>query len=58
MPGRIRTATNPIGMVAPSAVAANVVGAPGRDYVFTDEHHADEVKARLARFFLLGLTCT
>ncbi len=49
MPGMIKTAMNPIGTVAPSAVAANVVDAirRGRDYVFTDEHHADEVKNRL-----------
>jgi NAD(P)-dependent dehydrogenase (short-subunit alcohol dehydrogenase family) len=49
MPGMIRTGMNPIGTVEPSAVAANVVGAirGNRDYVFTDDHHADQVEARL-----------
>lgn len=61
MPGMIRTAMNPIGWVEPSEVARNVVDAVrrGRDYVFTDDHHAVEVDARLrailaARSDILG----
>ena len=49
MPGRIRTAMNPIGTVEASAVAANVLDAirRRRAYVFTDDHATDAVKARL-----------
>jgi NAD(P)-dependent dehydrogenase (short-subunit alcohol dehydrogenase family) len=49
MPGMIRTGMNPVGTVEPSTVSANVVDAirRNRDYVFTDDHHADEVEARL-----------
>jgi NAD(P)-dependent dehydrogenase (short-subunit alcohol dehydrogenase family) len=49
MPGMIKTGMNPIGTVAASAVAANVVDAirRGRAYVFTDDHHTAEVEARL-----------
>ncbi|MGO9855389.1 MAG: SDR family NAD(P)-dependent oxidoreductase [Acidimicrobiales bacterium] len=49
MPGRIRTALNPIGTVEPSAVAANVLDAirRRRAYVFTDDHATDAVAARL-----------
>jgi NAD(P)-dependent dehydrogenase (short-subunit alcohol dehydrogenase family) len=49
MPGMIRTGLNPIGTVEPSVVAANVVDAlrRGRAYVFTDDHHAEQVEARL-----------
>jgi NAD(P)-dependent dehydrogenase (short-subunit alcohol dehydrogenase family) len=49
MPGPIRTGMNPIGTVAASTVAANVVDAIRRcrDYVFTDDHHTAEVEARL-----------
>lgn len=49
MPGRIRTAMNPIGTVHPATVADNVVDAirRGRPYVFTDRHSTDDVKARL-----------
>ncbi|MFN8025230.1 MAG: SDR family NAD(P)-dependent oxidoreductase [Acidimicrobiia bacterium] len=49
MPGGIRTGLNPIGSVEPSQVAANVVDAihRGRDYVFTDDHSAEEVATRL-----------
>ncbi len=49
MPGMIKTAMNPIGIVAPSVVAANVVGAirRNRSYVFTDDHSTDEVERRL-----------
>jgi len=49
MPGMIRTGMNPIGTVEPSTVAANIVDAirRDRDYVFTDDHHASEVDARL-----------
>jgi NAD(P)-dependent dehydrogenase (short-subunit alcohol dehydrogenase family) len=49
MPGGIRTALNPFGTVEPSQVAANVVDAirRGRDYVFTDDHSAEEVAGRL-----------
>lgn len=49
MPGRIRTGMNPIGSVEPAAVAANIVDAivHGRRYVFTDDHSAGEVRARL-----------
>jgi len=49
MPGMIRTGLNPIGTVEASTVAANIVDAirTGRDYVFTDDHHAGPVEARL-----------
>jgi NAD(P)-dependent dehydrogenase (short-subunit alcohol dehydrogenase family) len=49
MPGMVRTGMNPIGQVEPQAVAANVVDAirRGRAYVFTDDHHAAGVDARL-----------
>lgn len=49
MPGRIKTAMNPIGTVEPSTVAANVVDAirRGRRYVFTDDHSVDQVDSRL-----------
>jgi NAD(P)-dependent dehydrogenase (short-subunit alcohol dehydrogenase family) len=49
MPGMIRTGMNPIGMVEPTVVAANIVDAirRRRDYVFTDDHHAAGVDARL-----------
>lgn len=49
MPGGIKTALNPIGTVEASQVAANVVDAirRGRDYVFTDDHSAEEVAGRL-----------
>jgi NAD(P)-dependent dehydrogenase (short-subunit alcohol dehydrogenase family) len=49
MPGMIRTGMNPIGTVEPTVVAANVVDAirRGRAYVFTDDHHAADVDARL-----------
>jgi NAD(P)-dependent dehydrogenase (short-subunit alcohol dehydrogenase family) len=49
MPGMIRTGLNPMGTVEPSAVAANVVDAirTGRPYVFTDDHHIDQVEGRL-----------
>ena len=48
-PGRIRTGMNPIGTVTPEAVADNVVDAVRRNrpYVFTDDHAADDVRARL-----------
>ncbi len=49
MPGMIRTGLNPLGTVEPSVVAANVVDAlwRGRPYVFTDDHHNEQVEARL-----------
>ena len=49
MPGMIRTGLNPIGTVESSTVAANIVDAirNGRDYVFTDDHHAEAVEVRL-----------
>ncbi len=49
MPGRIKTAMNPIGSVAPAAVAANIVDAirRQRDYVFTDDHATEAVESRL-----------
>jgi NAD(P)-dependent dehydrogenase (short-subunit alcohol dehydrogenase family) len=49
MPGMIRTGMNPIGTVEPSTVAANVLDAMRRNrpYVFTDDHHAPQVEARL-----------
>lgn len=49
MPGMIRTGMNPIGTVEPSNVATNVVDSVrrNRDYVFTDDHHAADVDARL-----------
>jgi NAD(P)-dependent dehydrogenase (short-subunit alcohol dehydrogenase family) len=55
MPGMIRTGLNPIGTVPASTVATNVVDAMrrGRAYVFTDDHHAPEVEARL-RAILAG----
>ena len=49
MPGMIRTGMNPVGTVAASVVAANVVDAMRRrrPYVFTDDHHTQEVEDRL-----------
>jgi NAD(P)-dependent dehydrogenase (short-subunit alcohol dehydrogenase family) len=49
MPGGINTGMNPIGTVPASQVAANIVDAirRGRDYVFTDDHSAEEVAGRL-----------
>ncbi|MET0662820.1 MAG: SDR family NAD(P)-dependent oxidoreductase [Ilumatobacteraceae bacterium] len=49
MPGMIRTGLNPIGTVEASTVAANIVDAirNSRSYVFTDDHHAAAVEARL-----------
>jgi NAD(P)-dependent dehydrogenase (short-subunit alcohol dehydrogenase family) len=49
MPGLIKTAMVPIGTIPASAVAANVVDAirRRRNYVFTDDHNATEVEARL-----------
>ena len=49
MPGMIKTGMNPIGTVSAATVAANIVDAMrrGRDYVFTDDHHAEAVEARL-----------
>ena len=48
-PGRIRTGMNPIGSVAPEAVATNVLDAitSNRPYVFTDDHAAEAVESRL-----------
>jgi hypothetical protein len=45
----IRTAMNPIGTVSADVVATNIVDAirRGRRYVFTDDHHSDEVRERL-----------
>ncbi len=49
MPGMIKTGMNPVGTVSSATVAANVVDAirHGRNYVFTDDHSADEVEVRL-----------
>lgn len=49
MPGMIKTGMNPVGTVAASTVAANVVDAirRNRHYVFTDDHHRDDVETRL-----------
>ena len=49
MPGGINTGMNPIGTVPAAQVAANIVDAirRGRDYVFTDDHSAEEVANRL-----------
>ncbi len=49
MPGMIRSGMNPIGTVAASVVAANVVDAMRRrrPYVFTDDHHTQPVEDRL-----------
>ncbi len=49
MPGMIKTAMNPIGVVEPATVAANVLDAMRRNrpYVFTDNHSTDEVEHRL-----------
>jgi len=51
MPGGIRTNMNPIGEIPAAQVAANVVDAiqRGRDYVFSDDHSAEEVADRLGR---------
>ena len=48
-PGMIRTGMNPIGSVEAGTVAANVLDAirTQRPYVFTDDHAADAVDARL-----------
>jgi NAD(P)-dependent dehydrogenase (short-subunit alcohol dehydrogenase family) len=49
MPGMVRTGLNPLGTVDPTVVAANVLDAVRHDrsYVFTDDHHIDDVEARL-----------
>lgn len=49
MPGKVKTAMNPIGTIEPSVVAANVVDAirHDRSYVFTDDHSTAEVESRL-----------
>ena len=49
MPGMIRTGLNPLGTLEPTVVAANVLDAVRHDrpYVFTDDHHTDDVEARL-----------
>ena len=49
MPGMIKTGMNPIGTVTAATVAANVVDAirRNRPYVFTDDHSAADVEARL-----------
>jgi NAD(P)-dependent dehydrogenase (short-subunit alcohol dehydrogenase family) len=49
MPGMIKTAMNPIGTVSSDVVATHVVDAirRQRSYVFTDDHHAGEVRDRL-----------
>jgi NAD(P)-dependent dehydrogenase (short-subunit alcohol dehydrogenase family) len=49
MPGLIKTGMNPRGTVPASTVGANVVDAirRRRPYVFTDDHGADSVEARL-----------
>jgi NAD(P)-dependent dehydrogenase (short-subunit alcohol dehydrogenase family) len=49
MPGMIRTGMNPVGVVEPSSVAANVLDAMrrGRPYVFTDDHSTAQVEDRL-----------
>jgi NAD(P)-dependent dehydrogenase (short-subunit alcohol dehydrogenase family) len=49
MPGMIRTGMNPVGVVEPSSVAANVLDAMrhGRPYVFTDDHSTKQVEDRL-----------
>jgi len=49
MPGMIKTAMNPIGTVSSVVVATHVVAAMRRQrsYVFTDDHHASEVRDRL-----------
>ncbi len=49
MPGRVKTAMNPIGTIQPSIVAANIVDAirRRRRYVFTDDEGVDEVEDRL-----------
>jgi NAD(P)-dependent dehydrogenase (short-subunit alcohol dehydrogenase family) len=49
MPGMVKTAMNPIGVVPSAVVAANVVDAirHGRRYVFTDDHSTHDVEDRL-----------
>jgi hypothetical protein len=49
MPGMIKTGMNPVGTVAASTVAANIVDGIRRDrpYVFSDQHSAAEVESRL-----------
>ncbi len=48
-PGAIRTGMNPVGTIEPATVAANIHDAilRRRPYVFTDDHSAAEVEARL-----------
>jgi NAD(P)-dependent dehydrogenase (short-subunit alcohol dehydrogenase family) len=50
MPGRVRSAMNPVAELPASAVAAEVLEAVRRDrpYVFTDHQSEDEVAARFA----------
>ena len=52
--GKIRTEMNPIGSVEPSTVAVNVLDAVWRQrpYVFTDDHSADAVEARMREIVL------
>ncbi len=49
MPGMIRTGMNPMGTVPAEVVATNIVDAVRRrrNYVFTDDHHSNEVQDRL-----------
>ncbi|HWF15117.1 MAG TPA: SDR family NAD(P)-dependent oxidoreductase [Acidimicrobiales bacterium] len=49
MPGMVKTAMNPIGIVEPATVASNVLDAirRNRPYVFTDDHSTGEVEHRL-----------
>ncbi len=49
MPGMIKTAMNPVGIVTPDVVATQVVDAirRRRSYVFTDDHSTAEVDRRL-----------
>ncbi len=58
MPGMIKTTLNPIGTVAASTVASNVVDAMrrGRRYVFTDDHSSASVESRLGA--ILGPAAT
>ena len=49
MPGMIKTAMNPVGIVTPDVVATQVVDAirRRRSYVFTDDHSTADVELRL-----------
>jgi NAD(P)-dependent dehydrogenase (short-subunit alcohol dehydrogenase family) len=49
MPGMVRTGMNPVGLIEPAVVAANVLDAirTRRPYVFTDDQATEEVEQRV-----------